>query len=821
MKIEKRWLAAESDSTHAEKLAEQLGVSPLIARLLINRGLTDAVAARRFLEPDRLGFYDPYLMKDMDKAVTRIRQAIDQQERIMVYGDYDADGATSTSLMYLALAQQGADVEYYIPDRFEEGYGLNGPALQQAKENGFQLVITVDNGIAAVEEVRLANELGLDLIVTDHHTPPEILPDAYAILNPKQPGCPYPDKMLAGVGVAFKLAQALFGRLPEEYLDLAVIGTVADLAPLVDENRLFAVYGLERINQSPRVGIKALIDVSGLTDKRITAGHIGFSFGPRINAAGRLDSAANAVELLITEEEGRARSLAYFLDKRNQERQEISAQIFEEAVAEVQAHPEWLESRVLVVAKENWNAGVIGIVASRLVEQYYRPVLMISLQAGEGKGSGRSIDGFHLYNAMYQCRDLFDHFGGHKMAAGFSLGEERIGELRDRLNQIAEAVLTPDDLRPKVNVDAEVDLLEVDTDLVASIEKLAPFGFGNPSPKLQLTGLEVERCRAVGQDGAHLQLTVGLGAARLTGIAFRRGEEAALIHRWPRLDLVGGLTINEWNGNRTVQLVIDDWRPNQAQVIDCRHVKDKQTWLNEQAGTKDLTVVCFHKESVAETRRALEQYPWQEPHQQSVLLADGKGVLQPVYTSGKQNGLLSGESDRPLPPVTDFPLSGHIVFYDLPQTLDQYRNVVDLIGGTYCLYLLHGQSDRKWLEQRIRQHLPDRQMFARIYKILQESGACTDEELRRRLQPAYHAAADFVLSVFVELGFAVQEGNTYYVNKESPKRSLEESTLYRERKAGVQSYVDVMRELLDASSDQTTANLMVLLASPQKRSLQA
>ncbi|MFC4769693.1 single-stranded-DNA-specific exonuclease RecJ [Effusibacillus consociatus] len=804
MKQEKRWLLMETDEQIASRLSAELRVSPIIGKLLVRRGLTDAESARQFLHPDRSRFYDPFLMKDMEKAVARIRKAIADQERIMVYGDYDADGATSTSLMYLALQKLGAQVEYYIPDRFAEGYGLNGPALVQAKERGFDLVITVDNGIAAVDEVRIANELGLDLIVTDHHTPPEVLPDAYAILNPKQPGCQYPDKMLAGVGVAFKVAQALFGEVPEEFLDLAVLGTVADLAPLVDENRLLAVYGLERINRNPRPGMKALLEVSGLEGKEITAGHIGFAFGPRINAAGRLDSATYAVELLTTEDEARARELADFLNERNQERQEISAEMFEEAVQEVEAHPEWLDGRVLVVAKEGWNAGVIGIVASRLVERYYRPTLMISISEGMGKGSARSIHGFHLYDSMSSCRDLFEHFGGHKMAAGFSIEVEKIGELRDRLNRIAEEVLTPEDLIPKIDIDAELNLLDIDIEFVQTVERLAPFGFGNPSPRFQLSGLDLERCRPVGQDGAHLQFQVAKRAAKLAGIAFRRGAEADLVNEWPRVDLVGELAINEWNGRRSIQIIMDDWRPNAIQVFDCRHVADKTRWLEEQAGKKDLSVVCFHSESLAEVSRALQPYPWQESHVHRVYTADADGSL------GDPQSIGDGHSNTEV--HADF-LSGDVVIFDLPLSLYQYEAVLQKLTGTYRLYLLHGPSDRQWVEQQKRYLLPERKFFAGIYKMLQEKGSATCSDLQKRLQPAYHDAVDLVLSVFVELGFAVRNGNTYHVNKGTNKRALEESELYRQRQARIESYTSVISKLMDASSEQAVADVLRLLTA--------
>lgn len=795
MKQAKRWMAVKHEPQLLEQLADELGISRVIAGMLLRRGLTDPVSASRFLHPDRSAFYDPYLMKDMGKAVDRIRRAVANRERIMVYGDYDADGATSTSLLYLALRKAGGQVEYYIPDRFEEGYGLNGPAILQAKERGFDLIVTVDNGITAVEEVRLANELGLDLIITDHHTPPQLLPQAYAILNPKQPGCGYPDKMLAGVGVAFKLAQALLGELPEEFLDLAAIGTIADLAPLLDENRLLTVYGLQRINSSPQVGIKALLTVSGLTGKEITAGHIGFSVGPRINASGRLDSAAYAVELLITENEERARELADFLNQRNQERQEISGQIFEEAVAEIEAHPEMLSDRVLVIAKEGWNSGVIGIAASRLVERYYRPTLMISITDGMGKGSARSIDGFHLYDAMAECRDLFDHFGGHKMAAGFSIAADRIDELRDRLNRRAEEVLTPQDMIPKLEIEAELELSEVSMEFVRELEGLAPFGFGNPGPRFQMNGLTLQRCRRVGQDGAHLQLIVGKGAAQLGGIAFQRGEEADLINEWQRLDVVGELSINEWNGKQSLQIQLSDWRPNGIQVFDRRSVEDKRRWLEEQAGRKDLLVVCFHQETVAEAVKLLEGYPWQEPHQHRVYLADPDGEIRLAHSGSLPERLEAGDNSA-------IRLAGDVVFYDLPLSIGQYQAVLRRLQAEFRLYLLYGASDKAWLEQRTSRLLPDRKVFAGIYSTLQNLQSCSAAEIRKRMHPSYHDAADFILSVFVELGFAVQDGNTYHVNKGTAKRPLETSKLYQTRQMRIEAYRRVIDSLIETTNEQ-------------------
>ncbi|MGZ4133747.1 MAG: single-stranded-DNA-specific exonuclease RecJ [Tumebacillaceae bacterium] len=789
MQTPKRWIVIETDDTQVRSLADALGVAPILARLLWRRGIQTVEEAQRFLYPGWNGFYDPFLMKDMDKTVARIRSAIDNQERVMIYGDYDADGATSTSLLFLALRELGADVEYYIPDRFSEGYGLNNQAIEEAKEQGYQLVITVDNGISAVEQVQLARELGLDLIVTDHHTPPEVLPDAYAILNPKQPGCTYPDKMLAGVGVAFKLVQALYGRLPDEFLDLAALGTVADLAPLVDENRLITMYGLEKMNESPRPGIRALINVAALQDKKITAGHIGFSFGPRINASGRLDSATYAVRLLTTEDAQEAGELAQFLEDRNKERQEIGEQIFEQAVSLVEAHPEWLDGRVLVVASHGWNEGVIGIVASRLVERYYRPTLMIALGEEKGKASARSIAGFDLYEALTNCADLLGHYGGHKMAAGFSIAPERVDDLRKRINEIAFEVLTEDEMRPKLDIDAELSLQEIDLQLVEQMQMLAPYGFGNPSPRFSFTGLGIEQTRVVGKDAAHLQLRVRQANRQLDCIAFRRGEEQHLMENLSSIDIAGELSINEWNGRRNLQFVLGDWRANDVQVFDKRFCGDKAVWL--ETNKEQLTVLCFQESSIVEIEKRLFGYPWNEGKYR-VYLVDEVGSWQ--HRVGE---------DEP----TD-----HVVLYDLPNSLEQFEACLQALVPTQKLYLIQGQADQGLLQLTANRWLPDRQLFAFVYRLLREMGSATREQLLTRLAGnASEEGLTHILQVFCELSFANQEGSTYYVVQGVAKRDLADAEHYKQQQQRVERLRVIGDHFLAASFDKLREWLVSLL----------
>lgn len=416
-----RWQLVEAEESQVRELAGKLEIHPLTARLLINRGVSDPEQARRFLQVDLSGIYSPFLMDGIQEAVDRIRAALDQREKILIYGDYDVDGVSSTTLLMKMFQGLEADVDYYIPNRFTEGYGLNENALRRAKEAGVQLMISVDTGISAVKEAKIARQLGLDLIITDHHEPPAVLPEGVAVINPKKPGCSYPCKLLAGVGVAFKLAHALLGRVPEEVLDLAALGTIADLVPLMDENRVIAALGLKEINRRRNIGLSALMDVAGIQGE-VTAGHVGFSLGPRINAGGRLDTAGTAVELLLTEDPKQARVLAEELDGMNRERQKLVEEIAGEACAAVESAPE-KHRRFIVVAAPGWNVGVIGIVASRLVEKYYRPTIVLGIdeETGMAKGSARSIAGLDLYQALTTCTDLLSQFGGHEMAAGMSL----------------------------------------------------------------------------------------------------------------------------------------------------------------------------------------------------------------------------------------------------------------------------------------------------------------------------------------------------------------------------------------------------------------
>ncbi len=574
-----KWVLAESDEAAAASLSRDEGLHPLIARLMVNRGITDPSVARAFLACELSSLSDPGIFSGMETAVGRVRKAVDGQERIVVYGDYDVDGVTGASLLYLALRQSGAQVECYIPDRMSEGYGLNPGAVEKIKASGAGLVITVDCGASAVHEAELARSLGLDLIITDHHEIGRVdassglngfvLPDACAVLHPSLLVPDVAAEMrgqvggLTGVGMAFKLAQAFLGAgVADErvagFLDLVTLGTVADVGGITGENRVLVKHGLDRLSgERQRPGIAALKDVSGLNGKKIGAGIVGFTLAPRINASGRLERADTAFRLLTTESHDEARDLALALDHVNRERQSVEERICEEAKA-LCRHEDMAATGAFVLSSRDWHPGVIGIVASRIVEEFYRPAALIVVKDGIGKGSARSIPGFDLYHGLVRCADLLLGFGGHKYAAGFTIAEERILEFRERLGAIVRETVGVQGFVRTLHVDGPVALGALTVDLLREIERLAPFGQGNPEPRLGARGLEVVSTRIVGNNHLKLRLK-GRCGTELGAIAFNRGRLlGARVRDGASVAAVFTPRLNAWNGKTTVELEIRD-----------------------------------------------------------------------------------------------------------------------------------------------------------------------------------------------------------------------------------------------------------------------
>jgi single-stranded-DNA-specific exonuclease len=569
----KRWVESAVDERAAAALAKALGLHPLAARVLAARGHGEPAAAERFLSVRLADLPDPFTMKGMDAAVGRVVRALDAGERIACYGDYDVDGVTSTVLLAGFLRAVGADVVTYTPHRLVEGYGLNREAVGRLVERGARLLVTLDCGITSVEEVRAATALGLDTVVVDHHTVPVELPAAAAILNPHQPGCDYPTKDLAAVGVTFALCMALRKRLREtgrlgtgaaqrpepnlkDALDLVALGTVADVVPLLGANRVLVRWGLETLAVTRRPGLRALKRVAGIADGTpVSAGQVGFRLAPRINAAGRLDDAGRGVRLLLSADPAEAQALAEELDRENQARQEIERRILEEALADATARVA-AGARGLVLARDGWHPGVVGIVASRVVERFHRPAVLIALENGVGKGSGRSVEGFHLYDALASCQGHLTRFGGHKHAAGVTVAREQVEPFRAAFEALAAAQLRDEDLVPRCRIDGWVDDLDVSDVAAVALEKLGPFGAGHPEPVFALRHAAA-RSRTVGAAGAHLKLT--LGARGLDAIGFGMGDRAVLCSAGP-VDAAFSIGFDEWDGAKRLQLKLKDVR---------------------------------------------------------------------------------------------------------------------------------------------------------------------------------------------------------------------------------------------------------------------
>ena len=567
---ENRWQVAPPVPLHLQD--ELSHIHPILLQTLYNRGISEPPRIQAFLEGRYLENTDPFLLPEMDKAVARIQQAIAQDEMIVVYGDFDADGVTSTVLLTQALRGLGMgrrQVRPYIPDRIDEGYGLNKDALAKLKEIGAHLVITVDCGIRSIREVAYAAELGLDMIITDHHSLGPELPPAVAVINPKHPDSSYSDTMLAGVGIAYKLVQALYQTMPErvqgnveDFLDLVAVGTVADLAPLLHENRKLVMDGLKVLNRLQRPGLAALANAVGLKPGNITSESIGFGLGPRINAAGRLAHAYTAARLLAANNNHTARQLARELNDLNKQRQKLTAELG--AKAETMVNPDDL---ILIAGAEDFVPGVVGLVASRLADKNYRPAIVLEMGSEESRGSCRSIPEFHITDALDASADLLVRHGGHAQAAGLTLRNENLPQFKSRMQEIAEAKLAGQDLVPTIAVDAEISLDEVDWALHETLAQLEPTGYSNPTPLFLSRNVEVMSHRAVGQDGTHLQLRLSsrngdYAHQLLPAIAFRQGAWADALPQI--IDVVYSVNINEWNGRRSLQLMVQDIRPHEA-----------------------------------------------------------------------------------------------------------------------------------------------------------------------------------------------------------------------------------------------------------------
>ncbi len=757
---QKIWDIQEYNKEKAGFYAAELGISPLVTGILLERGFNDVDSMKDFLYGSKEPFHNPFLLKGMEETVTRIERALENEEQITVYGDYDVDGITASSLLYVYLERRGAKVNTYIPKRKSEGYGLNDDALKAIYESGTTLVVTVDCGISGVREVAQAPE-GLDIIITDHHTIPTELPKAYAIINPKQEDCEYPFKDLSGVGVAFKLCQGLEQHRSdvknywEELTELAALGTVADIVPLLGENRELVRRGLKAMEKTSLVGLRALIKASGCARENITSENIGFILAPRLNAVGRLEHAQSAVELLVTEDEVKAEAIVAELNKENALRQDISRNIMAEAEA-ILSKEEHIDTAI-VLASEGWHQGVVGIVASRLVDKYHLPTILISINDGIAKGSCRSIPALNLYEAIAAESDILIQFGGHHQAAGLTMPAEKVDEFRERFKAYVREHLSQEDYTPRQNIDCILNNGAITVRDLQELSLLEPFGCGNSNPVFAFKKALLSNHRAIGRDRSHLQLVVDKGDYSYKTLMWNKAELLPLLCDNMVADIAFMPRINEWNNETTVQLHAVALR-QRWNVCDLRQSSDnKDRILQSFVRTADAVTVLVND------KNAYKGY---------------SGKHMEVANYGEHN----------VAPI--------VVLYDLPKLpiktiFKQLRK-----EKVATVVLLFNANDRYNLEKQLLLNYPQREQMTIAYKNVMESLAKGITDKKTLLTQFADSVSENALLVMEELGF-IHENDGVLTKGIIKKSSLEDSPLYRslqhERQQKLNCYFDNLR----------------------------
>lgn len=733
--MDKVWSIERQDKALVQTLQDELKVSAIAAKILAARGFTSAPQAKAFLQMDESIVHDPFLMQGMEEAVARIHQALEEDEHIRIYGDYDADGITSTTVLLTTLLDLGANVDFVIPNRFTHGYGPNEQLFREAAADGVTLLITVDNGISGIEQVKVARELGMSVIITDHHEPGETLPDADIIVHPRIPKGHYPFGELAGVGVAFKLAHALYEEFPTHLVGLVALGTVADLVPLVDENRWLVQQGIKQLQHSSSLWVKALCEVTAIEQTAINEETLSFYFAPRLNAVGRLQDAAPGVELLMSVTLEQAMTNATLLDDCNKERKKIVDSITQQAITQVNE-----QDRVIVVAGAGWNAGVVGIVASRIVEKFYRPTIVLGIDAEKGiaKGSARSIEGFHLYNELAKNKALVPHFGGHPMAAGMTLPMENVDALRQALNEQA-LQLTEEQLTPKIAIDVAVTLDEISVQAIEEVAKLGPFGTDFPKPLYALEGVEVKEMRKIGANQQHLKITLAGEGTTLDGISFNNAAMYDDITYGTPISFVGDLQLNEWQGNVKPQFLIKDMQVNTWQLFDVRGIRQVGRWLTTVP--ENATYIAFNEA----TRQYFSNF-----------------ITAPINLAPLET------------------TSSTLVLLDLPQDEQQLEAVLQ--QSPQRIYA-HFHTEASGFTRP-----PTREDFAWYYKFLMKR---PNFPLQQHIeQLAAHKGYSvntikFMTRVFFELGFVKIDNERITVVPNAPKAPLESAPSYQQRSAQI------------------------------------
>ncbi|HEY4601195.1 MAG TPA: single-stranded-DNA-specific exonuclease RecJ [Cerasibacillus sp.] len=724
------------NESHLNLESTESHLSPVLHQLLLQRGITEREEIESFIFPKLEQLHEPEKISMIEKAATRIHKAIEEREKILVYGDYDADGVSSTALLMTVLNELGAECDFYIPNRFTEGYGPNEAAFIEAKENGFNVIVTVDNGISAHHEATVAKQLGIDLIITDHHEIQGELPDAYAIIHPKCSES-YPFHELAGVGVAFKFAEYLLGFFPEHLLDFVAIGTIADLVPLINENRILAYYGLEKLSATEKPGLIALkkqCEIEGI----VTEEDVGFLIGPRLNAVGRLQDADMAVELLLSQDEEQARLLAEEIQSINEERQQIVQQIVEEAEAMVDPND---QQSVIIVYKEGWNEGVLGIVASRLVRKYNRPTIVLNINSETelAKGSARSIPAFDLFNSCMQIKHIFTSFGGHAQAAGMTLRVENLAELMNGLNQIIREQLTAEDFIPVIDINYSIDVNDVNETLIAEINQLAPFGMGNPKPIFQISA-QPKEIRQIGHLKNHLKLQFEHENGIMEAIGFRMGHLYPYMTPKTDITIVGELGINEWNGFKKPQMIIEDIQISERQIFDYRGKLIREYALFNKQHQRELALINMGNE---------QKY-------------DIPKTMQLVYYT----------SD-----LTDIHEADALYIYDLPQDLSTLQTIVNKVNP-YNIFACFEVEESAYMTP-----IPTREDFKWYYALIYHRKKLDLKIEHQRIMAEKQWSKQkiwWMSKVFFELNFVTIEDGVIQLESSPQKRELQTSHTYQQ-----------------------------------------
>lgn len=728
----------------ALKLGEKVGLSPLTTDILWQRGVHTEAEIQQFINPELAGLHDPFLMHDMEKAVERIQQAILDEEAILIYGDYDADGITSTSILKETLEMLGANVSSILPNRFLHGYGPNKELFAEKIAEGTQLIITVDNGVAGHEAIEAAQVAGVDVIVTDHHELPETLPKAFAIVHPRHPDGEYPFGELAGVGVAFKVATALLEEVPVEFLDLAAIGTVADLVPLQGENRILVKYGLQQIKSGDRPGISALLKISGVEPTQVTEMSIGFSLAPRLNAIGRLGDPNPGVELLTTFEETTAETLAKHCDDINEERKKIVEENTAEALALIER-----KDKIHVIAKAGWHEGVLGIVAGNILKETGHPAIVLTIKEdGSAKGSGRSIEALNLYEALVASKPLFTRFGGHHAAVGMTLPADNLPLLKEELHHYIEKNQIDVDRGQTLIIDHELHVNDVSLDFIQQLEILSPFGIGNPIPHFLFHDVMMEQVRQIGAEKQHLKYSLTSKGNQLPGVGFGFGKYFSDLSG-TEVDCVGTLNINEWNGKRIPQLMLKDFAIQGLQVFD---IRSKQTPVTALDQGQSL-FVAFDKRTVKRYQESIKNVYFFKSFEEIHDLLITKPAEQ-------------------------------IIFLDCPAEKETLKQIV-LQNHLERIYIHAFCPDEAYLNG-----LGTRKQFGLLYRFLEKQQTLNVRRQLKRMAEYLRVSEKllvYMLQVFFELKFVkIEDGQLEFI--ESPqKSSLEESKIYQNRKKQISS----------------------------------